>query len=71
MPVTGIFKLPGRKKKYWMVLSPIFVDDLCAKSKELVKPKTVNAKMYAEMIKVSVGPAVRAVYPAGDEIFPG
>ena len=47
----------------------MFVDELCAKSKEPVKPKTVNAKMYSEMIKVQVGPAVKAVYPAGDAIF--
>ena len=47
--------------------SPIFVSELLSKYDP--KPKTVNAEMYADMIRHLAAPAVREVYPEGDAIF--
>lgn len=47
--------------------SPIFVSELCALYSQ--KQTTVNATMYADMIREKVGPEVLAVYPEGDAVF--
>lgn len=46
---------------------PIFVSEL-AKEYE-PQPKTVDSKMYADLIRHKAGPAIDAFYPNGDCIF--
>ena len=35
----------------------------------LPSPNTVNSDMYVDMIKEKAGPAIKALFPAGDAIF--
>ena len=61
--VFGVLTVRGLLPKS----SPVFVSDLLKTYKP--QPKTVNAKIYADMLDNIIGPAAKALYPRGNIIW--